>query len=279
MDRSEQAAHDRLKQAVLAGESSHPEKLARGEYKDTLRASQIELLKLQRWVKAEGVRVCVLFEGRDAAGKGGAIQRVTQNLNPRGARIVALGKPSDIERSQWYFQRYVSELPSGGEIVLFDRSWYNRAVVERVMEFCTPAEYDAFIGQVPAFERMLVEDGIHLIKLWFSLGQEEQAKRLAARRKDPLKRWKISPVDEAALDKFEDYTEAIADMFLFTDTDDSPWTLINGNEKRRAQLAAIGTILERIPYEPKDESAVRVDAAVAAPASQLFDEDDKRLRR
>jgi polyphosphate kinase len=279
MDRSEQAAHDRLKKAVLSGESSHPKQLARGEYKDTLRALQIELLKLQRWVKAEGARVCVLFEGRDAAGKGGAIQRVTKNLNPRGARIVALGKPSDVERSQWYFQRYVKELPSGGEIVLFDRSWYNRAVVERVMEFCTPAEYDGFMGQVPAFERMLIEDGIHLIKLWFSLGQEEQANRLAARRKDPLKRWKISPVDEAALDRFGDFTEAIADMFLFTDTDDSPWTLINGNEKRRARLAAIGTVLERVPYEPRDESVVDVDAAVAAPASRLFTEEDQLVRR
>ncbi len=279
MAKKKLTAHDRLKAAILDGEGSYPKKLRSGAYDEQLRALQIELLHLQEWVKETGARVCVLFEGRDAAGKGGAISRITDNLNPRGARVVALGKPSDVERTQWYFQRYVEHLPSGGEIVLLDRSWYNRAVVERVMGFCTPQEYAVFIDQVPAFERLLVQDGIHLVKLWFAVGREEQARRFDARRADPLKQWKLSPVDEAAQEKFDDYSDAIADMILFSDTDASPWTLINSNEKRRSRLAAIGHILSRIPYQPREDDLVAPDPKVAAPAAALFDKADLLLRR
>ena len=198
MAKADRKAHDRLERAIVEGEDSYPKPLKRAVYRDRLRHLQIEMLHLQEWVKDTGARVCVPFEGRDAAGKGGAISRIADNLNPRGARVVALGKPSDVERTQWYFQRYVHHLPSGGEIVPFDRSWYDRAVVERVMGFCTPQEYAVFVDQVPAFERLLAGDGIHLVKLWFSVGREEQARRFDARRADPLKRWKLSPVDEAA---------------------------------------------------------------------------------
>ncbi len=279
MGEADRKAHDRLKQAILEGEASYPKRLKAGRYRDRLRRLQIELLHLQAWVQETGARVCVLFEGRDAAGKGGAISRITDNLNPRGARVVALAKPSDVERTQWYFQRYVEHLPSGGEIVLFDRSWYNRAVVERVMGFCTPQEYAVFVDQVPAFERLLIGDGIHLVKLWFAVGRDEQARRFDARRADPLKRWKLSPVDEAAQAKFDDYTDAIADMVLFTDTDTSPWTIVNSNEKRRSRLAAITTLLNTIPYTPRDPQLIVPDPQVAAPAARLFDKADLLLRR
>ncbi len=272
-------AHTRLRAAILAGEGTYPDKLKAKPYAAQLQRLQIELLKLQRWVKTEGARVCVLFEGRDAAGKGGAIRRFTENLNPRGARVIALAKPSDVERTQWYFQRYVSELPSGGEICFFDRSWYNRAVVERVMGFCTTAEYERFTEQVSPFERMLVEDGIHLIKLWFTVGKEEQAKRFKDRRKDPLKQWKLSPVDEAAIERFEEYTDAVADMVMFSDSDVAPWTVINGNEKRRARLGALTHVLHAVPYEARDPSVIAPDPSVVAPAARLVDKDGLRLVR
>jgi len=213
---------------------------------------QVELLKLQAWVKDSGQRVVILFEGRDAAGKGGTIKRFMEHLNPRGARVVALEKPTDQERGEWYFQRYVKHLPTRGEIVLMDRSWYNRAGVERVMGFCTPAEYDEFLRQAPEFERNLVRSGIHLIKFWFSVSQDEQRRRFKERQVHPLKQWKLSPVDLASLDKWEDYTRAKESMFFHTDTADSPWTLVKSDDKKRARLNAMRYVLHSLPYPGKD---------------------------
>lgn len=213
---------------------------------------QVELLKLQSWVKATGERVVILFEGRDAAGKGGAIKRFMEHLNPRGARVVALSAPTAAESGQWYFQRYVQHLPTRGEIVLFDRSWYNRAGVERVMGFCTDAEYDEFMRQTPEFERQLVRSGIHLIKLWFSVTQPEQQRRFAERQRHPLKQWKLSPVDLASLDKWHDYTVAKEAMFRRTDTAEVPWTVIRSDCKKRARLNAMRYVLHRLPYDTKD---------------------------
>lgn len=217
---------------------------------------QVELLKLQAWVKATGARVVILFEGRDAAGKGGAIKRFMEHLNPRGARVVALEKPSEIERGQWFFQRYVQHLPTRGEIVLFDRSWYNRAGVERVMGFCTPAEYDEFLRQTPEFERQLVRSGVHLFKMWFSVGRAEQRRRFKERNLHPLKQWKLSPIDLESLDRWDDYTRAKEAMFLHTDTSDAPWTVIKSDCKKRARLNAMRFVLGRIPYDNRDLTRV-----------------------
>ncbi len=210
-------------------------------------------------MKATGARVVILFEGRDAAGKGGAIKRFMEHLNPRGARVVALEKPSEIERGQWFFQRYVQHLPTRGEIVLFDRSWYNRAGVERVMGFCTPAEYDEFLRQTPEFERQLVRSGVHLFKMWFSVGRAEQRRRFKERNLHPLKQWKLSPIDLELLDRWDDYTRAKEAMFLHTDTSDAPWTVIKSDCKKRARLNAMRFVLGRIPYERRD--LVRVGTA------------------
>mgnify|MGYP001581737196 FL=1 len=231
-------------------------KISRKEYERQKRALQIELLKLQAWVKAEGVKIAILFEGRDAAGKGGAIKRFMEHLNPRGATIVALPVPSERERSQWYFQRYVSHLPSGGEIAFFDRSWYNRAGVERVMGYCTPEQYLEFMRSAPEFERMLVDSGIHLIKLWFSVSEREQAARFASRSHDPVKQWKLSPTDLASRDKWNAYTEAKEAMFFYTDTHHAPWTVIKSNDKKRARLEAMRYVLSRFDYPDKDDSVV-----------------------
>jgi polyphosphate kinase 2 len=213
---------------------------------------QVELLKLQSWVKTTGERVVILFEGRDAAGKGGAIKRFMEHLNPRGARVVALSAPTTAETGQWYFQRYVQHLPTRGEIVLFDRSWYNRAGVERVMGFCTDAEYDEFMRQTPEFERHLVRSGIHLIKLWFSVTQPEQQRRFTERQRHPLKQWKLSPVDLASLDKWHDYTVAKEAMFRRTDTAEAPWTVIRSDCKKRARLNAMRYVLHRLAYDTKN---------------------------
>jgi polyphosphate kinase 2 len=213
---------------------------------------QVELLKLQAWVKATGARIVILFEGRDAAGKGGAIKRFMEHLNPRGARVVALEKPSETERGQWFFQRYVQHLPTRGEIVLFDRSWYNRSGVERVMGFCTPAEYDEFLRQTPEFERQLVRSGVHLFKMWFSVGRAEQRRRFKERNLHPLKQWKLSPIDLESLDRWDDYTRAKEAMFLHTDTSDAPWTVIKSDCKKRARLNAMRFVLGRIPYDNRD---------------------------
>jgi polyphosphate kinase 2 len=217
---------------------------------------QVELLKAQNWIKTANERATVLFEGRDAAGKGGTIKRFMEHLNPRGARIVALEKPTDHERSQWYFQRYVRHLPSGGEIVFFDRSWYNRAGVERVMGFCTAADYLEFMRQAPELERMLVRSGLRLFKYWFSVTRDEQHCRFAARETDPLKQWKLSPIDKASLDKWDDYTEAKEAMFFYTDTADAPWTIVKSDDKRRARIEAMRHFLFNLPYEGKDEAVV-----------------------
>ena len=217
---------------------------------------QVELLKLQAWVKDTGQRVVVLFEGRDAAGKGGTIKRFMEHLNPRGARVVALEKPSDVERGQWYFQRYVEHLPTRGEIVMFDRSWYNRAGVERVMDFCTQSEYDEFMRQCPEFERHLVRSGVHLFKFWFSVSRAEQRRRFKERKAHPLKQWKLSLVDMASLDKWDDYTIAKEQMFLHTDTSDAPWTVVKSDCKKRARLNAMRYLLHRLPYKNKDPAAI-----------------------
>ena len=238
------------------GEYPYKRKLSRPAYEKRKAELQVELLKVQDWVKSTGARVVMLFEGRDAAGKGGTIKRFTEHLNPRGARVVALDKPTDREKSQWYFQRYVQHLPSAGEIVLFDRSWYNRAGVERVMGFCEPGEYLEFMRQAPDFERMLTRSGILLFKYWFSVTQEEQARRFESRAKEPLKKWKLSPIDKLSLDKWEDYTEAKEAMFFYTDTADAPWTIIKSNDKKRARLNCMKHFLASMPYSGKDEHVV-----------------------
>ena len=233
---------------------SYPYKnlLSRKHYENQKYKLQVELLKLQAWVKETGQRVVILFEGRDAAGKGGTIKRMMEHLNPRGARVVALEKPSDVERGQWYFQRYVQHLPTAGEIVMFDRSWYNRAGVERVMNFCAEDEYQEFMRQAPQFERQLVRSGVHLIKFWFSVSQAEQRRRFKERELHPLKQWKLSPVDLASLDKWDDYTKAKEAMFFETDTADAPWTVIKSDCKKRARLNAMRYVLHRLPYSKKD---------------------------
>jgi polyphosphate kinase 2 len=226
--------------------------LSRKSYERQKYKLQTELLKLQAWVKETGQRVVILFEGRDAAGKGGTIKRFMEHLNPRGARVVALEKPNEVERGQWYFQRYIEHLPTRGEIVLFDRSWYNRAGVERVMGFCTNPEYDEFMRQTPEFERHLVRSGIHLFKFWFSVSRDEQRRRFKERRAHPLKQWKLSPIDMASLDKWDDYTRAKENMFLHCDTSDAPWTVIKSDCKKRARLNAMRYLLHRLPYAAKD---------------------------
>jgi polyphosphate kinase 2 len=230
--------------------------LSRKSYEKQKYHLQVELLKLQAWVKETGQRVVILFEGRDAAGKGGTIRRFMEHLNPRGARVVALEKPSEVERGQWYFQRYVSQLPTAGEIVLFDRSWYNRAGVERVMGFCNNDEYLEFMRQAPDFERNLTRCGIHVIKFWFSVSRSEQRRRFKERELHPLKQWKLSPIDLASLDKWDEYTKAKEAMFFHTDTADSPWTVIKSDCKKRARLNAMRYVLHKLPYTNKDIDAI-----------------------
>ena len=237
--------------------------LSRKRYEKEKYRLQVELLKLQAWVKETGARVVVLFEGRDAAGKGGTIKRFMEHLNPRGARVVALEKPSEVERGQWYFQRYVNHLPTAGEIVMFDRSWYNRAGVERVMGFCSESEYQEFLRQTPEFERQFVRSGIHLFKFWFSVSRDEQRRRFKERKLHPLKQWKLSPIDMASLDKWDDYTRAKEAMFLHCDTSDAPWTVIKSDCKKRARLNAMRFVLNRLPYtERRPERVGAVDPLI-----------------
>ena len=253
----------------------YDERLPRDQYEHDKRLLQIELLKLQNWIKETGGRLVILFEGRDAAGKGGTIKRFTEHLNPRGARVVALEKPTERERTQWYFQRYVAHLPAAGEIVLFDRSWYNRAGVERVMGFCNPAEYLEFMRQAPEFERMLVRDGIHLVKFWFSVSQAEQRTRFLIRQVDPVRQWKLSPMDLASLEKWQPYTDAKEAMFFYTDTADAPWTVIKSNDKKRARLAAMRHVLSLFPYTDRDpEIATAPDPLILGSAALLADGPD-----
>ncbi|WP_285726365.1 polyphosphate kinase 2 [Psychromicrobium xiongbiense] len=256
----------------------YPERLSREVYEVDKRLLQIELLKLQNWVKESGQRIVLLFEGRDAAGKGGTIKRFTEHLNPRGARVVALEKPSEREKTQWYFQRYIAHLPSAGEIVLFDRSWYTRAGVERVMGFCTEAQYTEFYKQAPAFEKMLLNDGIHLVKFWFSVSRAEQLTRFTIRQVDPVRQWKLSPMDLASLDKWDAYTQAKEAMFRKTDTRQSPWTVVKSNDKKRARLEAMRLVLAKFDYPGKDVELVGTpDALVVGRASDLFGPEEGNL--
>jgi polyphosphate kinase len=225
-------------------------------YEEHMLELQRELLKAQRWVEQTGERIVVLFEGRDAAGKGGTIKRFTEHMNPRTAHVVALQKPNESERTQWYFQRYIAHLPSAGNIVMFDRSWYNRAGVERVMGFCTPQEYLEFMRQCPELERMLVRTGIRLYKYWFSVSREEQRRRFESREVDPLKQWKLSPIDRASLGKWDDYTEAKEAMFFHTDTADAPWTIVKSDDKKRARLNCMQHFLSSLPYSTRDSRIV-----------------------
>ncbi len=234
----------------------YPAPLPKKDYRRQLKALQIELVKLQRWVRETGARLVIVLEGRDAAGKGGTIRRFTRHLNPRHARVVALPKPTETERGQWYFQRYVAHLPTAGEMVFFDRSWYNRAGVERVMGFCTEAEWRAFFEEAPRFEAMLVRDGIRLFKFWLTVSRAEQLKRFYERKTDPLKSWKLSPIDHAAVGKWHDYSRAIADIFRHTHTDLAPWTVIDANDQRRARLEAIRHVVTAFDYPDKDAAAI-----------------------
>ncbi len=248
-----------------------PPKISTKDYEAQLLALQVELVRMQRWVRDEGRRVILLFEGRDAAGKGGTIARLSEHLNPRYARHVALPAPSEVERGQWYFQRYVDHLPTAGEIVFLDRSWYNRAGVERVMGFATAEQIGRFFRQVVPFEEFLVNDGIHLVKVWLEINQDEQAKRLEARRRDPLKQWKISPIDEAAIDHWDDYTHATIEMFTLTDATSSPWWFVNNNNKKVGRLNVIRHVLGRIPYSGKDLDVVRPpDPSIVRPVRDLL---------
>jgi len=247
---------DVIRRAFETGKYPYKTQLRMSQYEDQMAKLQVELLKAQNWVKSTGERIVVLFEGRDAAGKGGTIKRFMEHLNPRGARVVALEKPTERERSQWYFQRYIEHLPSAGEIVFFDRSWYNRAGVERVMGFCKPNEYLEFMRQCPELERMLVRSGMRLYKYWFSVTREEQIRRFKARETDPLKQWKLSPIDKVSIDKWDAYTEAKEAMFFYTDTADSPWVIVKSDDKKRARLNCMQHFLSSLPYAKKDRHAV-----------------------
>jgi polyphosphate kinase len=255
----------------------YEERHGRSKYEEAKRSLQIELLKLQHHVKATGGRLVIVFEGRDAAGKGGTIKRFTENLNPRGARIVALEKPTDREQTEWYLQRYIAHLPAAGEMVMFDRSWYNRAGVERVMGFCRPDECMEFLREAPEFERMLARDGISLTKFWFSVSRAEQLRRFIHRQHDPVKRWKLSPIDLASLDKWDEYTDAKEMMFFYTDLADAPWTVVKSNDKRRARLEAMRWVLYRASYAGKDDRLVgRPDPLIVGPTPLLADGEQAR---
>ncbi len=252
--------------------------LSRKSYEKQKYRLQVELLKLQAWVKETGQKVIILFEGRDAAGKGGTIKRFMEHLNPRGARVVALEKPTEAERGQWYFQRYIQHLPTSGEIVLLDRSWYNRAGVERVMGFCSDEEYLEFMRQTPEFERHLARSGIHLIKFWFSVSRKEQRRRFRERMNHPLKQWKLSPIDMASLDKWEDYTRAKEAMFFYTDTADAPWTVIKSDCKKRARLNAMRYVLQMLPYDRKDAERIgRLDGLIVGRANVIYERGERHL--
>jgi polyphosphate kinase 2 len=245
-----------VREAFETGKYPYNNKMRRPAYEREKARLQVELLKAQKWVRDSGQKLVLLFEGRDAAGKGGTIKRFTEHMNPRTARVVALEKPSEAETGQWFFQRYVKHLPTAGEIVLFDRSWYNRAGVERVMGFCSPNDYLEFMRQTPELERMLVRSGIRLFKYWFSITREEQARRFKARKVDPLKQWKLSPIDVASLSHWDDYTEAKEAMFFYTDTADAPWTIVKSDDKKRARLNCMRHFLSALPYPDKNRKVV-----------------------
>jgi polyphosphate kinase 2 len=269
---------DAIRKAFETGEFPYQTRLSTKVYEEQMEKLQIELLKVQNWVKDTGEKIIIIFEGRDAAGKGGTIKRFMEHLNPRGARIVALEKPNERERTQWYFQRYIENLPAGGEIVFFDRSWYNRAGVERVMGFCTPNEYLEFMRQCPQFEQMLVRSGIHLFKYWFSVTREEQLRRFQSREHDPLKQWKLSPIDKASLDKWDEYTEAKEAMFFYTDTADAPWTIVKSDDKKRARLNCMQHFLSSLPYPNKNKHTVTgPDNLIVGSTSHVIGRDEHIL--
>jgi polyphosphate kinase len=256
----------------------YDERMQRPEYEHEKRLLQVELVKMQNWMKEIGQRLVIVFEGRDAAGKGGTIKRFQEHLNPRGATVVALEKPTERERTQWYFQRYITHLPGAGEIVLFDRSWYNRAGVEHVMGFSTSEEYLEFMREAPEFERMLVNSGLTLTKFWFSVTQSEQRTRFIIRQVDPLRQWKLSPIDIESLDKWDAYTEAKEAMFFYTDTADAPWTVVKSNDKKRARLEAMRHILQQFDYTNKDTEVVgKPDSKIIGPPSQLSERNTDRI--
>ncbi len=249
----------------------YQKRMKRSDYEDEIEALQIELVKFQAWVNKTGKRVVMVFEGRDAAGKGGTIKRFRENLNPRSAHNVALSKPSDVEQGEWYFQRYIRHLPTSGEITFFDRSWYNRAVVERVFSFSTDAQRETFYHQAPEFEDMLVNDGIHLFKFWLTVGRAEQLSRFLARETDPLKQWKLSPIDLKSLDRWDEYTEAITEMLERTHTKISPWIAIRSDDKRRARLNVIRSVLHRLDYDGKDTGQIgKIDPGIAMSAPDFL---------
>ena len=249
---------------IISSSYPHTERLSGGVYEKNYAKLQIEMVKLQSWVRKSGTRIAMVFEGRDAAGKGGTIRRIRENLNPRAARVVALSKPSDTEQGEWYFQRYIKHMPSSGEIVFFDRSWYNRGVVEPVFGFCTAQQNAHFFTQVPDFERMLVDDGIHLFKFWLNVGRAEQLRRMLARESDPLKQWKLSSIDVKGLAKWDAYTAAIQDTLTRSHTDIAPWTIIRTDDKRRARLNAMRIILHAFDYPQKDAKAIgEIDSQIS----------------
>jgi polyphosphate kinase 2 len=260
------------KKTIISSTYPYAKVMKEEDYLEEIELLQIELVKMQAWVKEVGERIVLIFEGRDAAGKGGTIQRFTENLNPRGAKVAALAKPSDTERGQWYFQRYIEKLPTKGEIVFFDRSWYNRAGVEHVMGFCTPHEYLEFMRQAPEFERMMVRSGIRVFKFWFSVSREEQLRRFLGRAQDPLKQWKLSPMDVESLGRWDSYTKAKEAMLFYTDTADAPWTIVRSDDKNRARLNAMKWVLHSIPYAGKDEDVVTApDPHIVGSAKTIYE--------
>jgi len=271
-----------LAKKKICSDANYPysTKMNRAKYETLKQELQIEILKMQGWAKETGQRILILFEGRDAAGKGGTIKRLMEHMNPRGARVVALEKPSNEEMGQWYFQRYIKHLPSAGEIVLFDRSWYNRAGVERVMGFCKSGDYLEFMRQAPELERMLVRSGVTFFKLWFSVSRNEQFRRFQQRKVDPLKQWKLSPIDMASLDKWENYTEAKEAMFFYTDTADAPWTVIKSDCKKRARINVMRFILNKLDYPNKNKDIVGPpDPLIVGEAKNIYEKGEHILDR
>lgn len=265
---------EQIRDLFRSGRYPYKTKIRGSAYQQHKEELQVELLKVQNWVKQTGQRIVVLFEGRDAAGKGGTIKRFMEHLNPRAARVVALEKPTDHERGEWYFQRYIKHLPTAGEMVLFDRSWYNRAGVERVMGFCDSLEYLEFMRQVPDLERMLVRSGIRMFKYWFSVTQEEQQRRFASRTQDPLKQWKLSPIDKESQGMWAEYTEAKEAMFFYTDTADAPWTIVKSDDKKRARLNCMQHFLAELEYPDKNTHVIRgPDPLIVGSSAQVIEKD------
>ncbi len=264
------------KKQIISSVYPYERVMKKGEYERQIALLQIELVKMQAWAIQTGEKIVMIFEGRDAAGKGGTITRFTENLNPRGAHIVALAKPTDRERGQWYFQRYVANLPTNGELVFLDRSWYNRAGVEKVMGFCPPREYLEFMRQAPEFERMITRSGVKLFKFWFSVSREEQLRRFLSRAQDPLKQWKLSPMDLESLGRWEEYTEAKESMLFYTDTADAPWTIVRSDDKKRARLNAIKYLLNNVDYSGKDHALLSdMDPLVVGSAKTIYEQGEK----